>query len=131
MGSNNYGEIVRDEKRIEELEQGIGFDWTLGYADKSGYLVQSRPITYPDIPDAQDIEQVSTTTVIDAVALSKLLMESDDHEWIDWGNGMVGLGIDVGDSFPACTSSMGPLRNANATMPFESQTTCLRVIDAE
>jgi hypothetical protein len=97
MGSNNYGEIIRDEKRIEELERGIGFDWTLGYANKSGYLVQSRPITYPHIPDAQDIEEGSTTTVIDAGALSKMLMESDAHQWIDWGNGMVGLGIDVGE----------------------------------
>ena len=95
MGSNNYGEIIKDEKRIEELEQGIGFDWTL--ADKCGYLVQTRPITYPHIPDAQDIEQSPTTTVIDAEALRKMLMESDDHQWIDWGNGMVGLGIDVGE----------------------------------
>jgi hypothetical protein len=97
MGSTNYGEIIRDEKRIEELEQGIGFDWTLGYGDRTGYLVQIRSIAYVHIPDAQDISEMPTKNVIDAGALSEMMMESDAHQWIDWGNGMVGLGIDVGE----------------------------------
>jgi hypothetical protein len=95
--SNNYGEIISDEKQIEDLEQGITFDWTLGYSDMSGYLIQARPIDEP-IPDAQEIEHSHTTAVIDAGTLCEMWRESDTYRWIDWGNGVVGLGITEGDT---------------------------------
>ena len=108
MGSHNYGVVIYFKKRKQELEEGIGFDWTLGYDDHSGYFAATRPINVRGanyIPDLEDIGEDPDTDVIKAGRLAELIAESaadhggdatEGHEWVDWGNGHIGLAIEIG-----------------------------------